>query len=578
MRKIYRTIRPISVSVLLLVLFSACGKSNLKQPDHTSYASYRNIPGVTENEIMAIEELKSIYDSFLVVNLPSTEGFMLSDGTCEGFAPMFCDLLSDLFGIPFIQEFHPLDYMMTGINNLTIDFTSGLTPTPERLQRYYMSHSIAERPPGVVVYGDPEKINNENDIYGLRAGFYEGTINAQLIKDKYPELKFEMVNLQNFQEVVESFMSGAIDVFIVDANMVYDFNIYPGFYSKTLFPLVYTPVSLTTANPGLEPIISVINKYIAAGGIDRLYELYRAGNYEYAKYELGRSFSREEEAYLESLAANGAKIPVALEHDNYPVSFYNKTNKKFEGIAPDILAEISSITGIEFNIVTGGHTTWAEIVEQLQQGKASLVSELRYSEEQRDNFLWTDRPYAVSSYILMSKADYPKLEMYQVPRAAVGIVRGTIYDELYNKWFPGNTNARYYDIQEDALIALEKGEVDLLMASEYALLAQVNLREKSGYKTNIQFGSPAAESFFGFNKNERFLRSIFSKSQKFIDCDEITRIWTTRTYDYAKKYTHERLIYITVFAVILLLSLLFLGILLVKYRRLLRKNACIKQN
>ena len=561
--------------ILLLTAFLSCNKdsgqsdglSGSRLSDGPQYASYRDIPGVTKDEIMAIEDLKYEYDHFMVVNLPSTEGFMLSDGTCAGFAPMFSELLSDLFGITFIQEFHPYDYMIRGLDNHTIDFTSSFTPTPERMEHYQMTHSIAERLLGVVVYGDPEKIKDENDINGLKAGFYADTINAQFLMDRYPELWFEIVNLQDFQEVVESFISGVIDVFIVDANMVYDFNIYPGFYSKILFPLVYTPVSLATANPAFEPIISVVNKYIAAGGIDHLYALYKAGNYEYAKYELGRSFTWEEESYLENLAANGVKIPIALEHDNYPVSFYDQNIKKFEGIAPDILAEINKITGIEFDIVTTGNTTWSEILGKLKEGEAALVSELRYSPERQDDYLWTDHPYAVSSYIFMSKADYPDLEMYQVLRATVGIVRNTIYDELYNEWFPGSANVIYYNAQEDALSALEKGEVDLLMESEYALLAQMNFREKPGYKINIQLRSPAAESFFGFNKNEEILRSIFSKSQNYIDCDAMVKAWSSRTYDYAEKHAYGRFMYMTVFAAILMVFLLFLGILLVKSRR-----------
>jgi signal transduction histidine kinase len=560
--------------ILLLSVFPSCDRPGGEQPENTlQFASYRDIPGVTEDEIRTIETLKAEIEdlSFTVVNLPSTEGFILADGTYAGFAPMFCELLSDLFGIPFILEFHPFDYMMNGINNQTIDFTGDLTPTPERMQRYHMTHSIAERSLGVVVFGDPDIIKSENDINGLKVGFYGGTINAQFIMNKYPELYFEIVNLQNFDEVVEGLLSGAIDAFIVDANMVYDFNYYPGFYYKILFPLVYTPVSLTTANPDLKPFISVVNKYITAGGIDRLYELYKTGKYEYAKYELDRSFNWEEKTYLEDLAANGAKVPIALEHDNYPVCFYDENDKKFEGIVPDILAEIHKIIGIEFDTVTNSHTTWSEIIEKLKNGEAALVSELRHSDERKGNFLWTDHPYAVSSYIFMSKSDYPTLEMYQVSRATVGIVNDTIHDELYNEWFPGNTNATYYDTQEDALFALEKGEVDLLMQSEYALLAEMNLREKPGYKTNIQLRSPTAESFFGFNKNEEVLRSIINKSQNFVDCDEITRAWTSRTYDYAKKYAYERFINMTVFAAMLLLFLLFLSILLVKNRRAARQ-------
>jgi hypothetical protein len=153
--------------ILLLSVFLSCGRSGGKPPESTpQYASYRDIPGVTADEIMTIETLKAEVEDlrFTVVNLPSTEGFILSDGTYAGFAPMLCDLLSDLFGIPFMQEFHPFDYMMNGINNQTIDFTGDLTPTPERMQRYYMTHSIAERSLGVVFFGDPDIIKDEKDI------------------------------------------------------------------------------------------------------------------------------------------------------------------------------------------------------------------------------------------------------------------------------------------------------------------------------------------------------------------------------------------------------------------------------
>jgi PAS domain S-box-containing protein len=553
--------------VLTFILGSAisCTREKYRPSfDITSISSYRDIPGITADEIAAIEALKSRRTSFSVANMPSTEGFMLPDGIYSGFAVMLCEFLSDFFDIPFVPQFHPWDVLIEDLDNKTLDFTSELTPTPERMQRYFMTHPITERTLLIFVYEDLEKIRIEPDLNGLNVGFLEGTITAQSVFDIYPSLNFEIVDIQNTIEAVESLKAGLIDVFVADSNLAYDFRNYPDIFSKRFFPLVYTPISLTTANPDLKPVISLVNKYIEAGGIDKFYELQRRGRYEYEKFEFNFSLTAEERNYLERLGASGSEVPVALEIDNYPISFFNRRVGEFQGIAVDILEEISLLTGIKFDIVSGRNTSWAEILEMIRSGEASIVSDLRYTEERRGHFLWSDQPYVVSRYILMSKSDFPNLEMYQVVRATVGTTKETAYDELFNKWFPGHANTIIYNTHEEALTALERGEIELLMESEFGLLAKMNLREQPGFKANIVFNSPVAESFFGFNKNEELLRSIISKAQYLVGTDRIVRDWTSRVFDYSRILTARRQLYLSVSAAILLLMLVFLIILLKK--------------
>jgi PAS domain S-box-containing protein len=521
--------------------------------------SYREIPGVTEEEINAIEAIKSSRDSFSFGTMLSTEAFILPDGAYTGFTPMLCDLLSELFGIPFIDNFYEWDALKSGIDNKTIDFTGELTPTAERKRVYLMTHPIAEHKFGVFIHeNSSERIKTESDLNGCRIGFFEGTVTAQLIQNYYPDLKFEIENVHNHQEVAEKLQSGIIDAFINDAILSYYFNNYGYIQTKPLFSLIYSPVSLTTSNTELRPVISVVNKYIEAGGIDRFGELYKDGNHEYAKYMLGRSFTAEEAEYLRNLIASGKKIPVALEADNYPASFYDDKVKNFQGIAPDLLAEISVLTGIEFEAVTGKNAQWSEIVEKLKSGEIALVSVLLQTEDRKNNFLWPEKPYASSHYALLSKLDFPNLDMYQVVRAVVGVCEGSAYDELYNTWFPDNPNVKYYNSPNDAMNALEKGEIDLLMASENVLIMLANFKEKAGFKVNIQFEAPMEESFFGFNKNEEILCSIISKTQDFIDMQKIEKSWTSRVYDYSRKATEERAAFLSMFAIILTALLIIL--------------------
>ena len=511
MRKLKKRI-PILLLIFVLEAGSQVCFADSTTPDISSIKTYTQIPGVTNAEKNAIEALKSFRKSFSFGSVPSTEAFILDNGKYAGFSTLLCELLSGLFGIPFVQEFYSWDELKSQLDSGVVDFTGELTPTPERRKTYFMTHPIAERSLGVFISEfSVKKIEEESDLEGLRIGFYEETITADSIRKAYPNLNFIELYLPDAREVARALEERTIDAFIFETVESYTFADYPFIRFREMLPMVYTPVSIATRKSELEPVISVVNKYVEAGGIDKLYELYRMGNVEYAKYAFKMILNDEERAYLSNMAASGKKVPIALEGDNYPISFYNNKERQFQGIAPDSLAEIGKLTGLEFEAVTGRNTLWVEIMEKLRTGEISLVSELQYTEERSGNFLFSD-PYFSAHYALLSKINYPKLEMFQVIRTKVGVMRGTAHVELYHMWFPDNNNLVLYNSSEgDGIRALETGEIDLYMASENLLLALRNYMEKPDFKANIIFSSPLLESLFGFNKNEELLHRLSVK-------------------------------------------------------------------
>ena len=476
-------------AALVLFLSLVAGLSGcLYELDYPSFdifsvSSYREIPGITEEEIFAIQALSSSREYFSYGMTISNEAFIQSDGRYAGFAFEFCELLSGLFEISFILELHSWESLHSGIDNWTIDFTGEFSPSFETRQIYIMSHPIAER---------------------------------------------------------------------------------------RVIPPPYTPVSMTTLNPDLAPLISVLDKYIEAGGIDRIFQLFIEGNHEFAMFNFDKSLTDAERAYLDNLSAQGATVPIGAEADNYPVSFYNARDGEYQGYAIDNLAEIISLTGINFEIITEIGMPWTTILNMLISGEIALVSELLFSEERRDNFLWSE-PYASSRYALLSKADFPQLEMFQVIGHTVGIIRGSAYEEMYKLFFPNNNNIVYYDTQAEMLDALESGEIDLLMASESVLLALRNFRERPNYKVNILFSEPPEESFFGFNINEEILSSIVRKAQSYIDAGRIEKIWTNLVFDYESRMASERLFYTSMFVIFLSLAFLISFFLLMKNSRIKKR-------
>ena len=313
-----------------------------------------------------------------------------------------------------------------------------------------------------------------------------------------------------------------------------------------------------------------MNKYISAGGYNHLYDLYNEGDWEYTKYKLSRTFTSEENAYLEDLARRGAPVAVALEYDNYPVSFYNRTEKEFQGIAVDVLTEISKLTGIEFERANTENDPWPAVYEMLKSGEVSIVSQLIQTDERKGSFLWPDTPYTSTRYVFISKLNYPDRPINQALRKKVGVVRGTAYEEKYIEWFQDSGNLIRYNTQNEALLALEAGHIDLLMGSEYLLLAQQNYREKPGYKANIRLDTPT-HSYFGLNINEAVLRSIISKAQGYVRMDIIASDWESRGFDYEKKIAEQRAFYLMAFVAILAIVLIMTVSLLFRNIRLSKR-------
>ena len=553
-------------------IITGCFPASKSSDGVTNISSYRHIPGITDEEIAAVEALKSSGRSLHYESLLSTEAFVFPDGTNAGFTAAFTKLLSELFEIPFVPVFYEWETLKSRITGKYTDFTGDLTPTAQRKEKFFMTEPIAYRSLSVFTYGDSLKLESELDLDGLKIGFLKGSIIPELISRAYPALKFEKIDTKNNCDAVKMMRDGTIDAFITGFVEKISFSDYPNVRVSNILPLVYAPVSMATAKSELQPIISVVNKYIAAGGNKKLHELYRAGNYEYVKYVLGKSFTAEENAYIKN---SGARVPIALESDNYPISFYNREEGEFQGIAIDVLEEISKLTGIEFYAVSENDALWAEVFEIFKSGKAAAVTSLFVTEERKEYFLWNDTPYMTSPYAFISKSDLPNLEVHQIAQSIVGTIRGAAYEDMYHLWFPSSQNLKLYGSKDDLLDALEKGEIELALTAGYTLLYQTNFREKPRYKIN--FAMPVYSGiYFGFNKSEEVLRDIFNKTLEHINTDKISRDWTNRTFDYSRAIALAHSHYMTISIYVLLLVLLILIVFaanVVKNKNVIAKQA-----
>ncbi|MDR2108559.1 MAG: transporter substrate-binding domain-containing protein, partial [Coriobacteriales bacterium] len=557
--------------VFLLLFMAACEQrastsaatttATASSADYPVFLAAADIPGVTAEELAAIDELRAQKTSLSYGMLFSAETFNGANGEVQGFSRIFCDWLSGLFQIPFEPQIYEWEYLLNGLLDQSIDFTGELTATPERREVLLMTDAIAERSVKYMQLQGSRTLAEMAQERPLRCAFLSGTTTIDAVTPLL-EWDFETVLVSDYAVAHEMLRDGSIDAFFAEGIAESYSDGYEDVVAKEFFPLVYGPVSLTTSNQQLAPIISVVQKALEAGGTHYLTELYNEGFREYLRYKLSLMLTAQEQDYL----AEATAVPFLAEIDNYPISFYNSRNERWEGVALDVLEEITDLTGLQFECVSNPTDQWPVLLEKLERHDGAFLTELIKSQDREGYFLWPQAAIMEDSYALLSKSDYPDLEINEVLYSRVGLIEDSAYAELFHSWFPRHSNNVYYANNEGAFDALERGEIDLLMGTQNLLLSKTNYEEQAGYKINITLDRTYA-STFGFNIDEPVLCSIINKALLTINTEKIADSWTRRTYDYRVQLAQAQIPWLIGISALMLLVGALLVILLWRNRQ-----------
>ncbi|MCL2809359.1 MAG: transporter substrate-binding domain-containing protein [Treponema sp.] len=543
--------------ILLVLLFTACDNKKQGFSETGFYSSFIYVPGITLEEKNAILDLQKKYDSFVYGMIMTNETFYNSNGEIGGFSAFFCDWLSQLFGIPFKPAIFSWNELLDGLASGEIDFSGELTANEVRRQIYHMTDAIAERSVKYMRLSNCLPVQMIASIRPLRYAFLESSTTV-IDVSMYLKEEYEIILVNNTAMVYSMLKSGEIDAFFGE-GVEAAFDIYPDVIAQDVFPAIFGQVSLTTQKSELIPIISVMQKALEGGVNRHLTELYNAGEEDYLRHKMLMRLSDEERVFIN----NNPVIKFAAEYDNYPICFYNEHNNQWQGIAIDVLKEIELLTGLSFEIVNGHKTRWHVLLQMLETGQASMISELIRTDEREGRFLWPKNDVFIDYPMLLSSEDHPNYKINEVLFLKVGMVEDSGHSEMFHKWFPRHMNSVLYTRMEDAFDDLKNGKIDLIMASRSRLLMYTHLYEYVGYKANIVFDYPF-ESTFGFNVNETVLCSIVDKALNLVNKNDITNYWMGRTYDYQRKLAEARL---PLFFGLLLMSLFIVFLLCILFYR-----------
>ena len=532
-----------------------------------AFTSYLDIPEITQDEINTIEKYQKQNTTFIYGMVPSTESFYNMDGELRGFSPLVCEWLTELFGITFIPANFSRANLLSGLEDGSIHFTGHLTPTPERRAVYTMTDPIAQR---IVKYFriiGSEPLSEIKETRLPRYALIEGAvISDYILRDA--TYQFEPVFVSDYHEAYGLLQlggqNGGIDALLAGSLAEADFDEFGDVVALDFLPLVFSTVAVSTQTPELTPIISVIQKALENNGTRHFNNLYNQGYQEYQRYKFFAQLTDEERDFIKT----NPVIPLAAEFDNYPISFLHVRTNEWQGIAFDVLDEVSTLTGLKFRIMNDPTAEFYELLRMTETGETLIITEAFHSPEREEKFLWVKPPLTEIKIALISKTETPNISFNDIYSVRVGQMRGSLYVDLFNRWFPEHPFTIEYDSQEEMFEALINDEVDVVVNNTIGHLRLINYQELVGYKLNYIFDAAKFDSTMMINKEKgTHLHSIMNKALMLIDVETISGQWLHRSYDYRVRLLEERdrartpwLIFASVLAVIIIILILILYI------------------
>jgi len=523
--------------VFLTMTFSGCGKPAANQigknTEPTLFTSFRDVPGITEDEIKAIEIIQKRVDHLVYGSTPSTEAFITEDGKIGGFVALFCDWLTALFGIKFQPDILEWGDILEKLNTGEVDF-GNMMATGERLKTYFMTDPIAGRSLKIMRIENSLPLDKIALTRLPRYVFLENSVTIEIAAATFLPGTYETILARDYDGVYQLIKSGGADA-LIDYNVgEAAFDAYGDVAVEDFLPLVFSPISMAAENQELAPVISVVTKALRNGGIQYVNKLYNEGQYNYIRNKLLKSLNAEEKAYLQ----NTSVVSVTAAPWFYPLDYYNKFERQWEGIAFDVLDEVTKLTGLSFEVVNSQGASWAEVFQIFNDG-ASICLDLIASPERLSRYLWSKYIYLSENYALVSRYNFPNIGISEIQYAKIGLIKSTAWASMFQNWFPEAANTTMYASQDEAFLALDRGEVDLVMAGTNALFALTHYYEFSNYKANYVFNS-TIDYVIAYNKSEQVLLSVIDKALAYVDIKTISKRWESKTFDYQSKAMREQ--------------------------------------
>ncbi len=533
--------------------------------------SYKDIDGITLEEINYIENFKNNNESISIATRLSSECYYDDEGNRVGFSIELADFFTKYFGINFeVSMYDTLVEVEENIFNENDDFSLLFTLNEERKQKYYYTESALSR---VIIQhrlNGAESFDNIVSNRKLKFGFLGATIMSTYIAEniKHP---FDIEIYNSYEDIIRDLNNKTIDAYFDIDVADYYFKNETNLVKEQFFPLINYHKPFLTKKDSMVPFINILNKFLNDDGREIISSILKKTDKDFKKYLFRSQLTDIEKNYINNMINNNTKIKVGYENTNYPLSFYNSNENLYSGIFIDILTEVTELSGLEFKNVSTNEN-FDTLLSQLGNNEIQMISELVYVPSREGSYLWSKNPYSSSNFSFLTLSSTEDIDINDINRLKIGVEKDTVYDEYATSWFPNAKIFKYSDF-DDAVSALENGDLDVIFTNENHFNYLNNYKEKGYFKIAYTLNY-SIDSFIGYSLESTILRDIVDKALAQIDTIQISYSWKNKTYNYTLdnlEYRNKIIlfasVFITIFLIVVIAGVLYINIKVIKQNK-----------
>lgn len=266
----------------------------------------------------------------------------------------------------------------------------------------------------------------------------------------------EYVNCTSVEEQKEALLSGR-------ADMMLNNSVNPVEGVRTIAKFASKPFFFVTSKDKNTGLLGDLNKAIVSIEQSNPYFTASLNEKYFTSTDNKLYLTKEEQEYIKDAGV----MKVAVLKEQPPYQYWDEKQDKLSGISVDLLAYVSQVTGLQFELV--GVDTPDLLYEEMDRDNIKLVAGMPYNYDlARERRLSMSRPYVSAQYLILMKEDSTEASIKgkKLALTNAGSYKGEYQGNVYR-----------YDTVSECIRAVEKGEADYTYVDAYTAQFYINMPE-----------------------------------------------------------------------------------------------------
>lgn len=444
------------------------------------------------------------------------------NGEPKGYSIDYVKLITDKLGITVEwvngKTWKELESL---VRTKDIDIIHTISISEERQEYLNFTKPFLNNPRAVFKRSNDFSINTFEDLSGKTVAVVENYFSHTFIKKNYPDIKLRI--FKTTIEAITSVIYKKSDVYI-DRIAVTNYILKEHKLTGLVNAFVLNNANISgeelriATRKDWAPLIPILEK--AMDNISS--EEYKFMDY---KYDMAIKKLNITEIYLTDIEKEWIeKNPVIKVHneESWAPFNFNKSSTPM-GYSIDYIKLLAKKSGLKIEFITG--PTWNEFLDMIKKDELDVMLNIVPTVE-RGKFLNFTEPYLTLSPTLFAKlGDNIITDITDLFGKTFAIQKGFYYEDVLKR-FP-EINLLYVDSTEQAILALSRGEADVMLGIQAIVDYLCNKLHISNITPGGSLGSMYSgpiKTVIGVQKQLVILRNILQKAMDNVTSTEILGI------------------------------------------------------